>query len=33
VSKNGVIHYGFGADKDVIFATAKAYLDAVAKAI
>jgi 2-isopropylmalate synthase len=32
VSKNGIIHYGFGSDKDVIFATAKAYLDAVTKA-
>ena len=32
VSKNGIIHYGFGSDKDVILATAKAYLDAVAKA-
>lgn len=32
VSKNGIIYYGFGSDKDVIFATAKAYLDAVTKA-
>jgi len=32
VSKNGIIHYGFGSDKDVIFATAKAYVDAVTKA-
>lgn len=33
VSKNGVVYYGFGSDKDVIFASAKAYLDAVAKAL
>lgn len=33
VSKNGIMYYGFGADTDVIFATAKAYLDAVSKVL
>lgn len=31
VSKDGVFYYGFGADTDVIYATAKAYVDALNK--
>ncbi len=31
VSKDGVFYYGFGADIDVIYATAKAYVDALNK--
>jgi 2-isopropylmalate synthase len=31
ISKDGVFYYGFGADTDVIFATAKAYVDALNK--
>lgn len=31
VSKDGVFYYGFGADTDVIYATAKAYIDALNK--
>ncbi len=31
ISKDGVFYYGFGADTDVVFATAKAYLQAVNK--
>ena len=30
--KDGVFHYGFGSDTDVIFASAQAYLEAVNKA-
>ena len=32
IQKNGVFHYGFGSDTDVMFASAKAYLEAVNKA-
>ena len=32
ISKDGVFNYGFGADTDVIFASAQAYLEAVNKA-
>lgn len=32
ISKDGIFHYGFGSDTDVIFASAKAYLEAVNKA-
>ena len=32
ISKNGIFHYGFGADTDVIYASAQAYLEAVNKA-
>lgn len=32
ISRDGVYHYGFGTDTDVIFASAKAYLEAVNKA-
>jgi 2-isopropylmalate synthase len=31
ISKNGVFYYGFGNDTDVIYATAKAYIDALNK--
>ena len=31
ISENGVFHYGFGSDTDTIFATAKAYVDALNK--
>ena len=31
VSKDGVFYYGFGNDTDVIYATAKAYIDALNK--
>ena len=31
VSKDGVFYYGFGNDTDVIYATAKAYVDALNK--
>ncbi|MGB0839444.1 MAG: 2-isopropylmalate synthase [Chitinophagales bacterium] len=33
ISKNGVYYYGFGSDTDTIFATAKAYLDALNKVV
>ncbi|MEL6671742.1 MAG: 2-isopropylmalate synthase [Bacteroidota bacterium] len=31
VSQNGVYYYGYGSDTDTVFATAKAYLDALKK--
>ncbi|MEO0471508.1 MAG: 2-isopropylmalate synthase [Bacteroidota bacterium] len=31
ISADGVFHYGFGSDTDTVHATAKAYLDALAK--
>jgi 2-isopropylmalate synthase len=31
VSKDGVFFYGFGSDTDIVFASAKAYLDALNK--
>jgi 2-isopropylmalate synthase len=31
VSKDGVFYYGFGADTDIVFASAKAYVDALNK--
>ena len=31
ISKDGVFYYGFGNDTDVIYATAKAYVDALNK--
>lgn len=31
ISKDGMFHYGFGADTDVIYASAQAYLEAVNK--
>ncbi len=31
VSKDGIYHYGFGADTDVIYASAQAYLEAISK--
>ena len=31
ISKDGVFYYGFGNDTDVVYATAKAYVDALNK--
>ena len=33
ISKDGVFYYGFGADTDVIYASAMAYVDALNKSI